>query len=51
MSNDGGIIPLLEEEEASGKVTLQKGYTYKLIVGTDGQDQGKTELEILDQEI
>ena len=25
---------------ASGKVTLQKGYTYKLIVGTDGQDQG-----------
>jgi len=25
---------------ASGKVTLQKGYSYKLIVGTDGQDQG-----------
>ena len=23
---------------ASGKVTLQKGYTYKLIVGTDGRD-------------
>ena len=40
-SNDGGIdSPGGDGGRANGKVTLQKGYSYKLIVGTEGQRLG-----------
>ena len=41
-SNDGGVdSPGGDGGRANGKVTLQKGYSYKLIIGTEGQRLAK----------